>query len=235
MTRIVLLGTLLVASLAWADEPERTQVAARLEETKVRLALTEEQAAQLKPILEDHFDTQMTILDKHGLDIETRGSNKRPDRQQWQALRRELDENKAKTAARLAGLLSAEQLTEFENIQAERKKQLRARFRAKWIGEIGSRLALTEEQREPVHPILEEHFDAQMAILDTYDIGGGSRGDNKKRPRFRKLRALRKDMSENEAETAARLTGLLSAEQLAEFENLQAERKKQLRARFRAK
>lgn len=131
MTRIVLLGTLLFASLGWADEPERTQFAVRLEETKARLALTEEQAAQLKPIFEEHFKAQMAILDKYGLDMESRGRGNRPGRQQLRALRRELDENRATIVARLASLLSAEQLAEFENLQAERKKQLRARFRAK--------------------------------------------------------------------------------------------------------
>ncbi len=129
MKQTVFLAILFFASTAWADEPDVSQLEARLQETKSRLGLTEEQMAQLKPIFADHFDAQMAILDKYGLNAENRDN--RPDAQTLRALRQELDENKTNTSKRLSGILSKTQLAEFEKIQKEYRDLIRKKLRSR--------------------------------------------------------------------------------------------------------
>ena len=219
MTRRVLAATLFFAFAAQATEP----LEERLQETKSRLVLTEEQLTKVRPILQEHFAAQRAILDQYDI-----GRGKRPDAQQFRALRRALDASKAQTAKRLAGILSAEQMAEFDKIQAERKKQLYEQFLSKRIEDMGARLVLTEEQLTKVRPILQEHFAAQRAILDQYDIGRG------KRPDAQQFRALRRALDASKAQTAKRLAGILSAEQMAEFDKIQAEQREQIRENFRS-
>ena len=232
MTRIVLLVTLFFTCTVWADEPDLSQFETRIQETGARLGLTEERQTRLKPILEDHFDAQMAILDKYGLGAGNR--DEQPDFQKIRALRNELDTNKTKTAKRLSGILSKEQMVEFEKIQTERKQQIKAEVQSKRIEAIGARLALTKKQMAQVKPIFEDHFDAQMAILDKYGLTIGNR-DGSKRPGFRTLRALRNDMNRNKAKTMKRLSEILSDEQLTEFEKMQAEQRERMREHFRSR
>ena len=233
MTRIVFPVLLLGAFLAWADEPDLSQLETRLGEVKARLALTEEQAAQVKPILEEHFNTQMAILGRYGIDTGSLDSNERPDPEKLHALRKELDANKTRTEARLSGVLAAEQVAEFRKIQAERKEQIQEKIRSGQLEEIASSLDLTEAQTAQVKPILARHFDAQMAILDKHGIDLTGR-DGRRRLGFRKRRALRRDLDGNMTETVAQLATILSAAQLAEFEKIQAARREQLRKALRS-
>ena len=234
MTHMVLLATLFFAFPAWADEPDLSQIEARMQETKERLGFTEEQQAQLQPVLDDHFNAQMAILDKYGLDAGNRESGKQPDFKKIRELRKELDANTAKTTERLSGLLSEEQLAEFEKIQDERKKQIQEKFLSKQIKGIAAGLDLTKEQMAKVKPILDNHFAAQMAILDKHGINA-RQGDGKKRMGFRKMRALRNDMEENKTKTLELLSSVLSDEQLAKFEQMEAERKQQMREKFKSR
>lgn len=226
MKQTLLLATLFLAFVAWADESDISRFEARMQETKSRLGLTEEQMARLKPILEAHFDTQMVIMDKYGLNTESR-----PDAQTLRALRHELDENKTNTSKRLSGILSKAQLAEFEKIQAERKKQIQEKLLSKRTEDIGAKLGLTEEQIAQLKPILADQFDAQMAVLDKHGIAAGKRGD-KGRLGLRKLRALRRDMDKVSDNISKRLSGILSKAQLAEFEKIQKEQREQMREKF---
>lgn len=233
MMRIVFLAVLFCLFLAWADEPDLSRLEARLGEVKARLALTEEQTAQLKPVLEEHFNTQLAILDRYGIGTGSRDSDRRPGPGSLRALRRELEENKTKAEARLSGVLSAAQLAEFRNIQAERKAQIQEQFRSRHLEEMASSLNITEAQRAQVKPILTRHFETQLAILDKHGIDIEGR-DGRRRLGFRKRRALRRDLDSSMTETVAQLAGVLSAEQLAEFEDLQAARRDQLREELRS-
>ena len=230
MTQTVLLATLFFAFTAWADEPDLSRPML-MQETRARLGLAEDQMMQLRPILRDQINALMAILDKYGLNVENRDSL--PDAQTLRALRRELDENKTKTSKRLSGILSGEQLAEFEKIQKERKKQIREDFLSKRAEDIGAKLGLTEEQIRQFKPVLASHFDAQMAVLDKQGVAIGSRGD-RKRLRFRKLRALRKDLDKISDKTSKRLSEIFSKVQLAEFEKIQKEQRQKMREKFRS-
>ena len=227
MKPTVFLAILFLAFAAGADEPDLSQLEARMQETRSRLALTEKQMAQLKPILEDHFDAQMAILDKYGLSAENR-----PDAQTLRVLRLELDQNKTNTSKHLSGILSRAQLAEFEKIQIEWKKQIQEKLLSKRTEDIGAKLGLTEEQMAQLKPILADQFDAQMAVMDKHGIALGDSGD-RGRLGLRKLRALRRDLDKISDNTSKRLSGILSKAQLAEFEKIQKEQREQMREKLR--
>ena len=231
MIQTVLLTALFFASTAWADEPDLSRLKMRVQETISRLDLTEEQIRQLKPVLADHFNAQTAVLDKYGFNSANRDD--RPDAQTLHALRREFDDNKNMTSKRLSGILSKEQLAEFEKIQKVQKKQIREKFLSKRAEDIGAKLGLTEEQIRQLKPVLADHLNAQMAVLDKHGIAIGNRGD-RKRLRFRKLRALRKDLDRIRDRTSKHLSDILSKKQLVEFERIQKEQRQRMREQFRS-
>ena len=230
MSKLLFL-TILLTGASWANAQEPTQLEARMEETRSRLNLTEDQITQLKPILEAHFEAQMAILSKYDLGEQNREN--RPDIETLRALRRELDENKTKTAASLTGILSSAQMAEFEEIQAERKKQIQERLLSKRAEDIGSKLGLTAEQIGQLTPVLADHSNAQMAVLEKHGIEIGNGGE-RNRMRLRALRALRNDMDEVSENTSKRLSGILSKAQLDQFEQIQQAQRERLREIIRA-
>ena len=229
----LLLITALLAVASWANAQDASLFEARMEETRSRLNLTEDQAEQLKPILEAHFEAQLAILSKYGLDGENRENRPDMDIQTLRALRGELDESKTGTATRLKEILSNAQLAEFEKIQTEREKRIREGFLAKQAEDIGVKLGLTGEQAGQLTPVLAEHFDAQIAVLEKHGISIGGSGE-RKRLRLRALRALRNDLDDVSESTAKRLSGILSRAQLDQFKQIQQAQRERFREIIRA-
>ena len=213
---------------AGADERAGSDLRAGLEELRARLGLTAEQETRARSIFEDHLAVQIATLEKYDVDADNRGGDT-VALQQMRALREELRANRAKIEARLSGVLSETQLEEFRYIRAEQEEKLRERLLSKRLDEIGARLELTPEQTDRVRPVLKEHFEAQMAVLDRYDAMPSNRSGGK-RPGFRMLRRLRKNLGEIRTRTLKRLSTILSEAQMAAYEALQAEQRKKLRA-----
>ena len=91
------------------------------------LQLTPMQADQVRPILNAHFESQMSILSMHGI---TPGKNdKRLSFKNRRRLRKDLGKNSAATANQLSAILSEEQLKAFETLQAEQRKKLRKQMK----------------------------------------------------------------------------------------------------------
>ena len=219
----------LVALSAQADGREGSDLRTGLEELRARLALTPEQETQVRSIFEEHLEAQTAMLDKYDVDAGDRGSADTVDLQKMRALREELRANRAKIEDRLSGVLSATQLAEFKRIRTEQEERFRHRLLSRRLDEIGARLDLTREQAERARPILEDHFEAQIAVLDRHGVSRGIRDDGE-RPGLRTLRRLRKDLGKINDKTAQRLSALLSEAQLAAYEALQAEQRKKLRS-----
>ncbi len=231
MMRKLLFTTMLLLGAAWANAQDPSQFEARMEETRSRLNLTADQAKQLKPILEAHFEAQLAILSKYDLGGQNRED--RPDIQTLRALRRELDENKTRTAAHLKGVLSNAQMAEYERIQTERRKRIQEGFLSKRAEDIGAKLGLTGEQAGQLTPVLAEHFNAQMAVLEKHGIAIGESGE-RRRLRLRALRALRNDLDEVSENTTKRLSGILSKAQLDQFKQIQQAQRERFREIIRA-
>ena len=137
----VLIATGLVATSFAADregpEADAEDVAAqmerRIEAARERLALTDEQAEAIVPILKAGAQKQAAVLERHGIDLDGRSAGNREARLGLRALRklrREMDAVRGETVEKLANVLTEEQVAEYKKIQEENRKAMRSRIRA---------------------------------------------------------------------------------------------------------
>lgn len=99
------------------------------------------------------------------------------------------------------------------------------------LAETKARLNLSDQQMEQIEPTLEAGFTASQAILQKYGINPENR-DNRQRLGFRKARQLRKELQTVQINTLHELSDVLTDEQLAEYREIQAERKAELKQRI---
>lgn len=110
------------------DRP--AQFEERLEQTRVRLNLTDAQLERMAPALEDSMATQQSILASYGINLEdTSGPSTRLRPREAMALRRELEAVRSDTLEILDGILTEEQFEEFRELQEERSAEMRERIR----------------------------------------------------------------------------------------------------------
>jgi Spy/CpxP family protein refolding chaperone len=104
---------------------------ARSAEMRERLALTNEQSEQIKPILIEHFEKTSIVLQDFGINLET---GERPEKRlsfrDARQLKSELDVVRDGTNQALSTILSPEQMEEYEEIAEERREEIRSRIKA---------------------------------------------------------------------------------------------------------
>lgn len=121
---------LLTVQAAWASPDANTTREQRIAEVQARLNLTNEQLAQIRPVLQDAAEAQRAVLQKYGIDLEAEaGSRRKVGMREGRKLRGDLQKVQADTQRRLEGILTQQQLKEFEKIQRERAEDLRKRIR----------------------------------------------------------------------------------------------------------
>ncbi len=114
-----------------ADEDRLEQFEERIAQTQERLGLTDEQIDEIAPILESGFEAQAAVLEDMGIDLENRGQRPRLGVRDLRRLRSELQSIRENTREQLAGVLTAEQMEEFTQIQEENRAELNERIRAR--------------------------------------------------------------------------------------------------------
>jgi len=120
---ILLLLALPVASALADETPAPPDPQARLAELKSRLNLSEEQQAELKPLLEQHAATLKSIRGQYPADpAELSRKDKR-------AMAKAMRGQQAAFKEQLAGVLTPEQLAEWETMQKEMREQAKERGR----------------------------------------------------------------------------------------------------------
>ena len=101
-----------------------------MQQTIERLGLTAEQIEQVEPVLKESAAARQEILSKYGMDAESRqGSAEKPGLRKMRSMRKEMESVRKSTMDELEGVLSDEQLEEFERIQEERQAEMRERLR----------------------------------------------------------------------------------------------------------
>lgn len=105
----------------------------RVAETRERLALTDGQIEKIAPILRRGFEAQAALLEKQGFARDGARSREgdRPNLREMRKLGREMDKIREQTLKELGEVLDAKQLDEYEDIQEERKAELRRRMRGR--------------------------------------------------------------------------------------------------------
>jgi len=104
-------------------DPERAEaIAARLDDIRARLALTEKQKEAVEPVLRDSFARRAALAEK------MRGEDK-PSFREMRRLREESERIREETRAALAPILTPAQLAEYDRIQDELRNEARQQIR----------------------------------------------------------------------------------------------------------
>ena len=131
---IILIGLYLGPALGFAQQSEAKglpDIQAQLQQTKQRLNLTDEQVAEMRPILKTSLEETKEVLDKHGIDLSIpKEQRARPAFREMRKIGKDLKVVRESTTAKLAEVLSEEQLDTYKEIQDERRKQMREQIRA---------------------------------------------------------------------------------------------------------
>ena len=127
----IALIVLLATGMQAVAEDDRTEKAKeQIQQTIERLELTDEQAEQVKPVLEESAAARQEILSSYGMDPESRqDSVGKPGIRKMRAMRNEMNTLRENTLGELEQVLSDEQLEEFKRIQEERQAEMRERMR----------------------------------------------------------------------------------------------------------
>jgi hypothetical protein len=123
-TVLVLALLLMSAAPAWARQDSvaeqlTDQVQQRIEAIKGRLALTPEQIAQMRPVLEDEVRKLKAMREKYSGSDQSRRTKLK--------MARELRDIQSAADERLRKILSKQQMDEMKKIREERREQLRGR------------------------------------------------------------------------------------------------------------
>ena len=105
----------------------RTQV----KEAQERLQLNDEQREAVRPIIEANFEQRLAVLEKHGVDLENRDANKRPNLRKMLKLRKDLGKVGDKTEKELKKVLNDDQMKVWKELEKERREQMRERIRSR--------------------------------------------------------------------------------------------------------
>ena len=132
VTMFGLLASLTTSQAQQADPDRLDELDARIEQTRQRLNLTDEQSVQIEPILESNFHASMLVLESHGIDLSVpREQRARPNFREMRAIGKELQAVREETAEEMAEFLTEEQMEEYRKIQVERRAEMREQIGAR--------------------------------------------------------------------------------------------------------
>ena len=135
MFAALVVGAVAVAQEVTQERDElREELLTALVEARERLALTDELAEQIRPILQADLAGRVAVLAEHGIEL---GADERPrlNLRELRALSMALAAVRAETLEALAEVLSEEQLAVYQELQEEGAEALRERLRARRTGE----------------------------------------------------------------------------------------------------
>lgn len=105
--------------------------------------------------------------------------------------------------------------------------------RAAHLREVATRLALTDQQRTEVEPIVRAGFERRIAILKRYGVVDANGQRTGQTPRLRQARKLRGELEDVQKDVVKQLEPILSKTQLEEFRAIQQEARDAVRERAR--
>lgn len=105
------------------SDTQITEMDARMQATRERLALTGEQSEALRPILAGSFEQRVAVLKSYGF---SQGIKPKLSFRQKLALRDDMSDLREATNAEVSQILSADQMKEFRKMQDENRERLRS-------------------------------------------------------------------------------------------------------------
>jgi Spy/CpxP family protein refolding chaperone len=99
----------------------------RIEEFQTRLGLTDEQLEEMRPVIAENFEKILLAFDEAGLEQGGGGASSLGRRDRIR-LGRQIRGIQEETDKKMRDILTDEQMDEYEEIQEERREELRARI-----------------------------------------------------------------------------------------------------------
>ena len=204
-----------------ARSPER--IVSHLSE---RLDLTAEQKELLAPIIEESFDRHREIEKKYG----------KQERELRRASRKERRAVESGVEGQLASFLTAEQMEEYQKLQDDRRSNRRDGKHRHGRGEgmrgggtspdralmhLSERLDLTAEQEDRLLPVIEDSFEQRRELFESL-----------RSQEVIERSVVRRQMEDLAAGLEEKAAGVLTAEQMEEFRQIQEERHSMKGGRF---
>lgn len=99
----------------------------RIEEFQTRLGLTDEQLEEMRPVIARNFEKTLQAFDEAGLEPGGGGASSLGRRDRIR-LGRQIRDIQDETDKKIRDILTDEQMDQYEEIQEERREELRARM-----------------------------------------------------------------------------------------------------------
>jgi len=131
---LLLLTPPLYAQDTASDEEAKTEEAserlrAQMAEIEERLQLTDEQKEEVRPILVETHNQRQAVLAKHGIDLDDMESSDRPGRRTLRKMRGDMKDVNENASKQLQEILSEDQMDVWDEMQEERRTEMRKRLR----------------------------------------------------------------------------------------------------------
>lgn len=128
MVAVAVLATSATQALAQDISDERLgDFEERIEELQTRLGLTDEQLEEMRPVIAKNFEKTLQAFDEAGLEQGGGGASSLGRRDRIR-LGRQIRDIQEETVKKMRDILTDEQMDEYEEIQEERREELRARM-----------------------------------------------------------------------------------------------------------
>jgi Spy/CpxP family protein refolding chaperone len=128
MVAVAVLATSATQALAQDISDERLgDFEERIEELQTRLGLTDEQLEEMRPVIAKNFEKTLQAFDEAGLEQGGGGASSLGRRDRIR-LGRQIRDIQEETVKKMREILTDEQMDEYEEIQEERREELRARM-----------------------------------------------------------------------------------------------------------
>ena len=202
---------------------EETTILERVQDTLSRLDLNEDQAEQFRPLIREHFKTQIDVLKNHDL-----SKGEESSLEDMQKLISELNGNTTSFEEQVSEILSESQMATFKEIDQEAREELRRSVLDKRFQQMAETLELSDEQFKSVKPTLEDHLESQLKVLEKHGVELGTQT----KLGWRKLLKLRREINSVNSKTNRKLSKVLSRKQMKQYKAMQKEQSKTVRAQL---
>lgn len=211
--RICIISIIVYICTAWtvfAAENE-FQSAQLLADLKTRLNLSQEQIAQVRPIMQEQSQTLRELIEKYKVQGFVG----------MRSLTNELEQLREETSKQLEPILSAEQMQELTAFHEEIQAQFHEKLRDRIISGVMQQLDVSREQADQMLPILRENLQKRRELIEKYQ-GQGPAG----------FRSFRKENQELQQQLEQQLGSILTVEQFQKYHELQQRVQERIRAEF---
>ncbi len=179
-----------------------------LADLKERLALTDDQIAQIRPILKEQGEAIRGLIEQY------KGSGFL----ELRSLQQEIQQLRQDMLTTLEPIVTVTQMKELQAFQDEIRTHIQSKVAERIIMNVAEQLDLSEEQIEQFAPLMKSDLDKRRDLIEQY------RGQGR-----RAWKSFREENRQIRQETEQELESILTVEQMKAYKALQNEFRQKIR------